>query len=453
MPLLFLSTPISVAQHTEYPLTINENRLTEKISGDGNKNKEVAKTVFAEYKIGLKSLAASLEHAALETTRDPHVGDTCCEIRAHFWATNAQAFSQCASNVMYETKALLEKFEKLESLFEQNLPKGNAAKGYTFLKFLEDHGLAVSINKLLKLAQLSCFLTKAKTRHFNFRNTAFSEDSLLGETIECANNPMSCGLEEKAFKKLIDHAQKQLATASVEYVQHELKELSVHEPIGLSQALLEDLHKAIGTNGCCINRQNKITAAYFPTLMTLYTRAAEKNIPIVLKIVRFQKNPPLFYKICKLYIPTKNIEYVAAEAGNIPRTGPALIIEAFSFPGSYHQLEAFMHDQQIVLESKPTPEELAHYKKYLGQCNFLKALWADATMHPQHAACKEADIEQENCVFKNKEQLKNLAVCMKELQQYAKEIGCCKKNMQLFYFKHIRAGWIQDHTKELEYYA
>jgi len=415
--------------------------------------------VLIKYKTALECLRDALLQFNTQLTHkslisfDPHVGDTCCEMRAFGLA------SYLIENIYQETclndvwmssflkkiNAVISKILELEVKLKERGTFAHFKQGATYRTFFDHNKLSLNIEipDEIRYLQLCYFLTQARKKGYSFDQELFTEKFLKLTHIKKG----AFGLTSKIFKDIVRCTQAELSKASVKQIQKELDNLSI-----LSEEFKEDLHCAIGAEGSCLSQgiDGKEVAAYFPMLVVLYASALQRNIPIVLKVLKFSKDPKGFTRICKLYLPDKDnfmFKAVDIDDTDIDKDSVAIVIEALSFDGPYSEFEEFLKTQSpIQLLSNPV-EDLSFellYKK-LQVIDLLHILWADASMHPQFAHKKDKNIELENIVFSNfcNKPHSLLGPLMKIYQGDAKKIGCCHNNMSLMYLKHIYVDFIE----------
>lgn len=416
--------------------------------------------VLLKYKVALESLRDALIQLDEEVNAknlvsfDPHVGDTCCEMRAFILCCffkdkihEQPEFQKGCLHVINNVDTVLNKIKNIIEIklndrktfdsFEQNA---------TYRDFFDHFELALSsdVTPKMRFLQLCYFLTLAKESSFGFNFASFNKKSFAPD--HCKKSAL--GLTNGLFKDLVQSAQAELSKVSIEQIQIALEELSL-----LSEEFKTDLNSAIGLDGCCLadGMDAKKVAAYFPLLVVLYTSALQKEIPIVLRILRFSKELKGFSRIYQLYLPDKeNFTFKAIideSMINEYKDSIALVLDAESFDGSYDEFLSFLGNSNAICPLTNIDQDLSVQilSERLKCIELLYLLWADASMHPQFAHEKDKNVEEDNVVFKeffNKENFL-LGPLMQMFQADAKRIGCCKKNISLFYLKHVFTNFVK----------
>jgi len=415
------------------------------------------KKVLIKYQIALISLKEVLNQLIKENDSttlisfDPHVGDTCCEIRA-YWLTlflRNNFGLEAQFNIPMLIKDIDRALNLTSDIISIKLKERGCFNNFDSTTLYKDFfnyyelNLNLVIPDEIRYLHLCYFLTIARKASFSFGHAHFTDQLLVPACLKKTAYDLSTNI----YKDLVKSAQAELSKSSVLFIQKQLAELSV-----FSQELKNDLCCALAENGCCLSEgvDRKETAAYFPMLLVLYASALQNEIPIVLRILKFSKETKGFSRIYQFYLPDKeNFMFKAVDDQDVLKNyknHSALILEALSFNGSNDEFKEFIKNEGQVDPLHDPTSDLSFIPlcTKLKKIDLLHVLWSDASMHPQFAHKKDQDIEHDNIIFKCFDNKENslLGPLMHILQNDAKEIGCCEKNMNLFYLKHIYANLV-----------
>ena len=319
--------------------------------------------VLIKYKVALESLRDALIQLNEEVgaknlvSFDPHVGDTCCEIRAFILASSLKEtiYHQVCSNeewLSLYVKNIEEILSKIKKIIEVKLNDKESTfaifePNATYRTFFDNYKLNLNfeVTDEIRYLQLCYFLTQARITAYSFEKPFFTGELLTSAHIKDSD----FGLSINSFKDLVHSSQAELSKISIKQIQKELDNLYV-----LSEEFKADLVCALGAEGCCLSpgMDSKELGAYFPMLVVLYASALQKGIPIVLRVLKFSKEPKGFTRIYQLFIPdTENFAFKAVElndAYDVYKDSIALDLHALSFDGSYEEFEEFLKTSSSI---------------------------------------------------------------------------------------------------------